>query len=66
MKLFTITEKQAILFLNCQFFDKLQRRYILLNIPDFLQGGKHKGCLHIRGEGGQAKVDKCGQREGEG
>ena len=29
-------------------------------------GAIHKGCPHIRGgmEGGQAKVDKCGQGEG--
>ena len=27
-------------------------------------GAIHKGCLHIRGEGGQAKVGKCGQGEG--
>ena len=28
----------------------------------------HKGCSHITGggEGGQAKVDKCGQEEGGG
>ena len=30
----------------------------------FLCGAIHKGCPHIRGEGGQAKVDKCGQGEG--
>ena len=26
-------------------------------------GAIHKGCLHVRGEGGQTKVDKCGQEE---
>ena len=29
-------------------------------------GAIHKGCPHIRGKGGQAKVDKCGQGEGGG
>ena len=30
----------------------------------FTLGAIHKGCPHIRGGGGQAKVEKCGQGEG--
>ena len=28
-----------------------------------LSGAIHKGCSHVRGEEGQAKVGKCGQEE---
>ena len=35
-------------------------------ICEYGHGAIHKGCPHIRGEGSQAKVDKCGQGEGGG
>ena len=36
----------------------------LLTVISF--GAIHKGCLHIRGEEGQAKVEKSWQGEGGG
>ena len=37
MEMFTLTKKPSVLYLKTQIFDELQLKYILLNVPDFLQ-----------------------------
>ena len=46
----------------CKTFHQIYRK----NLGRSFLRAIHKGCPHIRGEGGQAKVGKCKQGDGVG